>query len=136
MSMEALCDIFNDQFHGNKRLWMKKIEYYSEAVIDLRNAISNVVLNADLTDNPELLDLLCSYLEESPKYDTCSSLVDLMRRKIIIDGEEKPLSKLFTENLPNVGLDVESSNECYKFVQLKKLVEYHDSFLNKLKQFK
>lgn len=131
VTMEALCDIYKDQFTGTKRLWMKKIEYYAEAVSDLKNAISNIVLNADLTDNPDL-DMLCCYLEESPRYDTCNSLISLMHHKINIDDKEKTLAELFVENLPIVGLDIDSSNECYKFVLLKKLIEYHDGFIQKL----
>lgn len=137
VSMDALCSIYKPQSSPRKPVWYKKIELYSDAVNELNQAITNIILNADLSGNKPLFDLLSNYLYKSSCLNSCSALLDFLNQKVT-NPELKTtnLAEEIVKRLPELGLDFKPDNACYSFVLLKQLIEFHEEFFNELKVLK
>lgn len=125
----ALTNVFKPQAYADEPIFQTNIELYAGAVNDLQACITNILLNVDLSDNEELSNLLSDYTLFVSAINPCHQILD-MRGKTA--GKER-LTDVITRDIPKINFEeINGSNIFLPFVRLKKLIEYHENFINTL----
>ena len=105
------------------------IEFYASAVDNLQNCITNILLNVDLTDNEELSALLSDYIMIVSAHNPCRQIMAMKNQ----GSPKERLSDFIAREISKVDFSkVNGANVFSPFVTLKKLIEYHESFIEKL----
>lgn len=126
ITKDALLDIYNYCMYPDKSTDVKKIDVYIESVRNLRTAITNILLNGDFYNYPELAQHFSGYLN-----DTYYAYV---LSKTLISQKKK-----YKQNLEKIGSDLDkpiednpSNSLAIPFFNLKILIDKHDIFFQKL----
>ena len=86
-------------------------------------------MNVDLTNNEELSQLLSDYIMCVSTINPCRQILDMRGQTA---GKEK-LTDVITRDLPKIKFEeIKGSNIFLPFVNLKKLIEYHEVFITAL----
>ncbi len=129
ISQNALTNVFKPQAYADESIFQTNIELYAQAVEDLKDCITNILLNVDLTNNEELSQLLSNYIMCVSALNPCRQILDMRDKKA---GKEK-LTDVLTRDIPKIKFEeIKGSNLFLPFVKLKELIEYHEVFLKAL----
>ncbi len=125
----SLTHVFEIQAYIDEPLLETNIEFYSSAVENLQNCITNILLNVDLTDNEELSDLLSSYVNDVSGHNPCRQIIAMKEQ----GSPKESLSSLVTREISKVDFSkIQGPNVFTPFKTLKGLLEYHEGFLERL----
>lgn len=122
-----LSQIFDPSVSFIDSLCKSKIELYFEKLDNLNEIINTIVLRSDLTNNPELSELLLDHIKYIQEYYPKTGLLNML-------GNEK-LKKLMIKIIEEHSGPVEhqKSNLKNSFVRLYDIINYNIQFSVKLK---
>lgn len=125
----SLTHVFEIQAFIDEPLLETNIEFYASAVDNLQNCITNILLNVDLTDNEELSALLSDYIMIVSAHNPCRQIMAMKNQ----GSPKERLSDFIAREISKVDFSkVNGVNVFSPFVTLKKLIEYHESFIERL----
>lgn len=119
-----LADVFSSPLDSDERLLQTKIELYSDKLSDLKNLITNILINTDLTDNTALSNLFSDFLIYVNSNNPCARIIEL---------KNTTAKEFVIKTLPTTNLDeIQPDNILYPFRLLKDLLKYQKDFYIKL----
>ena len=121
---DALLDIYKPALYVDKPFYIPKIEVYLDAVEKIQDVIRSILLNADLSNNPDESKLFIDYLNDTFFYLSASKKLIIERKSIEKDFE------LIGKVLDRPIKTIETNNYAYPFVALAELIEKHDEFFH------
>lgn len=125
----SLTHVFEIQAFIDEPLLETNIEFYASAVDNLQNCITNILLNVDLTDNEELSALLSDYIMIVSAHNPCRQIMTMKNQGL----PKERLSDFIAREISKVDFSkVNGANVFSPFMTLKKMIEYHESFIEKL----
>lgn len=129
IEQNSLTHVFEMQAYADEPLLETNIEFYASALENLQNCITNILLNVDLTDNEELSALLSDYIMVVSAYNPCRQILAMKEQ----GTTKESLSNFITRELPKVDFSkVKGANVFTPFIVLKEVIEYHESFIERL----
>lgn len=126
---DALLDIYSFVPYGDLGRQTKKIKFYMETVENLHTTIKSILLNADLSDYPDLTKAFLDYINKTYRYYEYSKNLSVNSCYEIKNNLETVRDVL---DKHVVDLDIPQDSIAYPFVALAKLLELHDEFFKKI----
>ncbi len=123
---DALLDIYNSAPFIDKPFSVTKIEFYLDTVEQLQTAIRSILLNADLSNNPNESELFVNCLNDTYYYLSASKM-------LISEREENEKAFTIIGDALNMPFkEIAPTHRAFPFVALAKLIEIHDEFFKKI----